>query len=79
MEQRIFAQKGTTKKAVIRCMKGQVENVMIILSQKYGGSWIWVDQLKPFEGIMFDDGLTYHGFNPNTERYSTAIVNLVKP
>lgn len=71
---KIFAKHGTSEKVLIFCKTGNVKNIQVMLSEKYGGNWVWVDQLLiGMEFLRFDDGMKYQGFHENIDRYANGI------
>lgn len=73
---RIFAKHGTSEKVLIFCPNGSVSYAQNLLSNKHGGSWVFVEEMKiSTEYLHFDDGLVYQGFHGCDERYCAAIKN----
>lgn len=52
-------------------------DIMIMLNESHGGSWLWVDRLIAKKGdyLLFKDSREYRGFKGGGERYSDAIVS----
>lgn len=73
---KIFAKKGTNEKALVACGREQVGIVMSNLNTKLGGDWIFVDKVNPGEILLFEDNMTYRGFDGVSERYSSGIRKL---
>lgn len=78
LSMKIFAKKGTNEKVVIQCPRQWIRETMIQLNTTELGNWVYVDELKPGEGIKFSDSQIYHGFHPEIQRYTNAIIN-IKP
>lgn len=76
---RIFAKVGTDEKIAVMCYHNQAVSVMALLNKKYGCDWLPVDNVMScIEGIKFSDGEVYKGFEADKDRYSPAIIQLVK-
>ncbi len=73
---RIFAKLNSSEKAIAFCRREDAHLVMTKLNDKYGGSWVVVDQLKYNEGIKFDDNLIYKGYHGKDERYVNEVINV---
>ena len=72
---KIFAKHGTDEKVFIICKNESVRDVQIMLTEKFGGNWVWVDSLDTQnEFLKFNDGLFYQGFHGNKSRYCNAIL-----
>jgi hypothetical protein len=69
----IFAKKGTNEKVLLPVPKKFIVLAMVQLNRKRGGDWVYVERLKPGEGIVFSDGMTYKGFDGVSERYCDKI------
>ncbi|MFV0377782.1 MAG: hypothetical protein ACK5JD_10840 [Mangrovibacterium sp.] len=70
----IFAKYGTDEKAMVVCSQEQVRNIRVLLSKKYGGNWLLVDELQANSEILkFNDGLKYLGFTGKEERFCNGI------
>lgn len=74
---RVYAKLGTTEKVITFVYKDTIAEVQKQLNKRYGGEWIFVEMLHPAEGIKFDDGMLYKGFNPKIKRYSKAIIPIL--
>lgn len=70
----IFGKLGTTEKVIMPVFQTKTPLIMRSLNSQFGGDWVFIDRLKPGEGIKFNDGQPYKGFSPNIERYTDAIV-----
>ena len=74
---KIFAKHGTDEKVLASCQRKQVRDVQLNLAEKYGGSWVLVDEIEPMNEILhFNDGLKYQGSHGRDERYCNAIDNI---
>lgn len=79
MNLRIFAKLGTDEKVAVMCGHGQNSTIATMLSKQFGGNWLFVETVHScIEGIKFNDGQIYNGFNPDIEKYSSAIIEIVK-
>lgn len=70
---RIFAKRTTKEKVVITCPRDCIGIVMKALQKKYGGEWIYTQDLKVNEIIKFEDDLEYNGYKPGQVNYSSGI------
>lgn len=73
---KIFAKHKTTEKVAVFCLREEIRFILIALEEKYGGSWLPVDETTKGEILHFDDGLEYLGFHGRDERYCKAIERL---
>lgn len=79
---KIFARQGSTIKVAILLPNGVqhvVRKAQIELHMKYGGDWVYVEDVKENEVIRFDDGKIYNGFEPGQPddyRYCASIEKL---
>ena len=75
---KIFANLNTDEKVLVLCAKSQVDEVRNLIQLKYGGAWLYVDDIDPRTEILkFNDGMIYSGFNPEQERYANGIEKLI--
>lgn len=74
MKVNIYAKYGTKEKALVPFPDGSnSRDVQILLTRKFGGEWLLVDNLKSGEILSFSDNTEYRGFSPDFKRYSDAI------
>jgi hypothetical protein len=75
----IFGKHRTNEKVLIPCPKDRIPDVMRALNNELGPDWVYIDALKPGEGIRFTDGLPYRGFvgGAAEHRYSDAIIKVL--
>lgn len=76
VKQVIMAKYGTNEKVVISAHYKQVPVIQKILNEKFGGEWIYADDLNAGECIPFSDNTVYKGFHPSFKRYFDGFVNL---
>lgn len=67
---RIFAKQGTDEKVLFVCKSYQVNDTQHFLNQKYGGNWVWIEELKMNEMFLCKDGAIYEGFDNRDGRYA---------
>jgi len=67
---RIFAKQGTDEKVLFVCQRFQVNDVQKYLNEKYGGNWLYVEDLRINEMFLCKDGLVYEGFDNRDGRYA---------
>jgi hypothetical protein len=75
---KIFAKYGTDEKVILTCENSKVGDTLTLLEQKYGGRWLWVDNLQFNEGVKFNDGLIYLGADGRDRRYCIGIETINK-
>lgn len=70
---KVFAKYGTNEKAVVVVPREYVHDAKLKLNEKFGGSWVLVDKIRPGETLLFTDNMQYRGFSTEIERYSDSI------
>ena len=71
---KIFAKHGTDEKVLIVCPREHAREVQLMLVERFGGNWVWIDKLDgKNEFLRFNDGLPYRGFHGKPERYAKGI------
>jgi hypothetical protein len=70
----IFGKLGTTEKVIMPAFEGKTPDIMRSLNSQFGGDWVYIDRLKPSEGIKFTDTQPYRGYSPKIERYTDALI-----
>ena len=75
---KLFANHGTTEKALVMCSdRESVVDAIILLNKQRDSNWIPIDELNPeYEILKFDDGIVYKGFHNRNERYVKGIVTV---
>lgn len=77
MKLRIFAKLGTDEKVALMCYPDHNRVIVDLLNKQFGKDWVMVDTALPcVEGVKFNDGLIYRGFEVDKERYSDAIIKI---
>lgn len=75
---RVFAKVNSKEKAIGFCFEADLRSYIKWLNETQGGSWVFCDNLRKQEVLIFEDKKFYQGYSTLIDRYSPGIKKVEK-